>query len=226
MSKLGPEIHSGGIFSLDAVCSQGGFDVLTGSKDTTVSLSRVANEGMAAVTRFRDFSETPSVIKTVCWNPLNHQHFAAAGNDRAVHLFDVRQGRQTVCFEELHTMAVNTVDYNPGNEHQLLSSGFDQVIKVLDLRQTKQPLFTLQSHHVKGRGKASLTSPIFYLGGKAIATIGDNTTNLYRYSTATGELDSVVDIGFTPTCLQTFADQEILVAANAKSSIWLFPQGF
>lgn len=207
VAKFGPEIHTGGIFGMDATNTAAGeFSVVTGSKDTSISLTKIANEQLSVIHNFRGFSDYPSVVKTVRWNPFDHNIFASGGNDQAVRLFDVRSGTQSAFFENLHTMAVNTIDFNPGSEHQILSSGFDQTIQVLDLRQTDKPLFTLRSHHIKGRAKASLTSPIFYKQGKSIVTIGDNTTNLFRYSTTTGALENVVDVGFTPTALLSFKD--------------------
>ena len=211
VSKIGPQIHTGGIFGMDANFSGGTFRVLSGSKDGTIGVTRFegAFEALVFEQKFQDFSDERGVIKSVMWNPHDPHNFAAAGNDRVVRLFDLRSGQAVTEFPGLHTMVVNTVDFNPGTEHQLLSSGFDQTIQVLDTRQTQKPLFTLQGHHLRGRGKPSLTSPIYYLGGKTIATIGDGTTCLFRYSTTTGELDSVVDVGFTPTCLQTFKEESM-----------------
>jgi len=235
LSKLGPDLHHGGIFSMDAIedrahgstassSAAAEFLVLSGSKDATVGLSRISNNGLTVVKKFEDFSETPSVIKTVKWKETEKNIFAASGNDRCIRIFDIRTSAPTISIPDFHDMAINTVDFHPQDPNLLLSSGFDQKIQLIDLRSTQKPLFTLQGHHIK-RGKPSLTSPIFYLGGTSVVTIGDNTANLFRYSVATGLGENAVDIGFTPTCIQAFKDTKTIAAAHGKAAIWIFCQG-
>ena len=86
-----------------------------------------------------------SVVKSVRWRNTNE--FGSAGNDRDIHLSDLRAsgGARVWTASDAHASAINALEFSP-SEHLLLSSSFDTTIVVHDLRKGEAPLFELQGH--------------------------------------------------------------------------------
>ena len=183
---------------------------------------------MERVACCRGHGGSQGVVKQVRWQPTEPATLlACGGNDRAVRVFDVRRSGTDPVLElpESHAGAVNTVAFGPATASAawlLLSSGFDGVIRLWDVRAAapERPLAEFSGHH--GRHKPTLMHPIFYDGGRAVLTGGQNSPHLYQYSVASGGLGAVATLGWTPGCLALHPqDPRRILATCGKAGVWL-----
>ena len=193
------DLHSGGIFSMHAM----GNNVLTGSKDCSVVVSRYDTGGAFSVVRkYEDLHD--GVVKCVRWRPHTDSSssfvdfssiFASCGNDRRVRILDIREGGSLgstsgstsdgIVLDGFHSTTINCVRWSPVSEHLLLSASHDPNLVLHDLRKPDTALYTFTGHSMQSRIK-SIYQPVFVAGGAAVATSGDPAHQLSLYSVADG----------------------------------------
>jgi WD40 repeat protein len=167
-----------GIFSLDE--RQG--ELITGSKDRTVCVSRVSPLG--DITPMTQFSELhDGVVKSVSWQggPCRNSApstFASGGQDQRVCVKDIRSGfgasasSADVEITGAHAGGVHTVLWCPHDhgEHWLATAGYDGLVNVFDIRATgalgraeansATPLFCFREHQAPSGPKRKKSSTI------------------------------------------------------------------
>jgi hypothetical protein len=161
-----------GIFSLD----ERGGDLVTGSKDRRVCVTRLTPAGLLApLASFSELHE--GVVKSVCWSWQQQEQvqgesegeqqwqqpvvFASGGQDRRVCVKDTRSGfggnggAADLEVLEAHGGGVHTVSWcaHPRGQHWLLSAGYDGLVHVFDMRALggegrapPAPLFSFREH--------------------------------------------------------------------------------
>ena len=195
-------IHSQGVFSMDAQRNK----FVTGSKDTTVALSVIA-EGSISTTRLFSNIHT-HIVKSV--NMRDENIFASAGNDMTIQVIDVRQPDDStaVCSitESGHDKVINSVRWNSYNSNILCSTSFDEKIQVWDIRSTATPLFSLSGHsHGYGSAKKNkIYHPVYVANGTCLLSpgLGGSSEYLTLFSLMDGNVISKGYVGYDTTALQ------------------------
>ena len=123
---------------------------------------------------------------------------AAAGNDRALVVLDVRAPDTTapVLIDNAHDTAINCVQWSPSNDFLLLSSSFSPALFVHDLRKPDEPVACLRGH-VSSRVARSkvIQHPTFVDNGRRVATGGEGSRALSLFCTNSSRMLSQLAFG-------------------------------
>lgn len=226
----GDDLHRGGVFSMHAM----GRNVVTGSKDCSVVVSRYGSSGgeFSVVRRYEDLHD--GVVKCVRWRPFSNiasdsgvesSVFASCGNDRTVKISDIREGSllqqnsttgsEGIVLDGFHSTTVNCLRWSPAAEYLLLSASHDPTLVLHDLRRPDTALYTFIGHSTLPRIK-NIYQPAFVAGGAAVATAGDPAHQLSLYSVLDGRTISKgeVDVTIGATFCGSSPNAPLLCSAN------------
>ena len=120
--------------------------LVSGSSDGTVKIWDAAQAGPLATLRCADDE---------VWSVSAEGSYLAAGTNKAVVVWDVRQTRTPLARYEMHTEAVTQVRFVPGTR-RLVSGSMDELVCVLDTSQQEEDDAVLGVHNVQ--------SPVVALG--------------------------------------------------------------
>ena len=220
-----------GIFSLDE-CKM---EILTGSKDRSVCVSRVT--GVGDITPLHKFSELhDNVVKSVSWQCPAATIFASGSQDRSVCIKDTRNGydgRADVEVADAHGGGVHTVQWCPHTmgEHFLLSAGYDDLINVYDVRNSgnerASPVYSFREHRAPSsiKKRRTITTPCF-LSNSCVLIPSEYSGALSIHCLLTGNAisrGSLTD-DTVPISVSTMPDGKgsskfIVAASNKKGSM-------
>ena len=225
---LNHEAHTrttGGIFAMHEV----GLRVLTASKDHTVALSSIRDNGSAeVVSRFETIHR--GAVRSVRWG--GEHVFASGATTGDIVLSDVRAPAETPSTElrRAHGSAVNTLSFCEASEHVMLSSSCDSSMLLHDVRKLGAPFAALVGHTELPRQKA-INQPTFCDGGRFVASVGEASPHLSLFCARTGELLSQGELGDhilnkKGSCLHAFRHigDEALVLANGNVLLTFLPE--
>jgi len=123
---------------------QGG-QVLTASKDGTITLLELSSNGLKTVQSYDDLHDR--VIKTVRWRDTNV--FASAGNEADIVVVDRRERQKsggTLRIDDASTNCINCLRWSPSDEHLVLTNGFELAARLHDIR---KPVSTPRTSHAR-----------------------------------------------------------------------------
>lgn len=185
-------LHDRGIFAMDERDEQ----VLTGSKDRSVSISRIQSSG--EVQRVQSFLDLhASVVKSVQWKPSEvdcpPQVFASGGQDCSIFIQDIRSASPDLHISSAHEGGVHTVSWCPatsvGGDYLLMSAGYDSSVKIFDLRlcggPTCSPLHSFRDHSSQLSKRSSITTPSF-LTSQYLLIPNEHSSSISIHCTLTG----------------------------------------
>jgi WD40 repeat protein len=217
------QLHNRGIFSLEVA----GDTVVCGSKDKTVTVSKITPGGLSSQPLAR-YALHSGVVKAVDVQS-NGAVFASGSQDRSVCIKDTRVGSTQSAEVELTDCfggGVFSVQFGPSNEgsqHLLLTAGLDPVIKLFDLRYVKgsdQPLHAYRGHTAPGVRLKSIVPPSF-LGGHTIVTGGQGSSRLSLYCAKTGKTLSRGELPDDPSnCAVSIGPHGAVVAAACRGDVY------
>eukprot|EP01041_Mallomonas_annulata_P009718 gene9718-20206_t len=210
-------IHTKGIFCLDV--NTNNLNILTGSKDTTICLSKIRFEG-GCIEKIRTFESHTRVVKTVTWlhkhkqqaqSEQEHENsniFLSGGNDCSIHISDIRSSKDTEFqIDDIHKSCIHSIICNPFSENEFLfaSAGLDDIINVFDFRKLStssltNPIFKLQGHCGYVKKFQNIIAPKF-INGHILGCIGENSNVLSLYCLQTGSMINRVVLPEQPMML-------------------------
>lgn len=217
------QVHSRGIFCLEVV----GDAVVCGSKDKTVSVSKITPTGLSSQPLAR-YELHSGVVKAVDVQSSGTV-FASGSQDRSVCIKDTRVGNTRSAETELTDCfggGVFSVQFGPacdGNQHLLLAAGLDPVLKLFDLRYVKggeHPLHAYRGHTAPGVRLKSIVPPSF-VGAHTIVTGGQGSGRLSLYCANTGKTLSRGELPDDPSnCAVTIGPHGTYVASACRGDIY------
>jgi hypothetical protein len=186
-------LHEKGIFSMDESAGQ----ILTGSKDRSVSLSVIHPSGeIQRAQLFQDLHG--SVVKSVHWKPVLGSSpviFASGSQDSSVAVQDIRSPTPSLCIASAHAGGVHTVSWSPllgssdgSAEFLLMSAGYDSAVKLYDIRHctsaTATPLHIFQERNPSSRS-STIVTPSF-LTSRSLLIPNESSFSISINCTTTG----------------------------------------
>eukprot|EP00943_MAST-04B_sp_MAST-4B-sp1_P007357 g7357.t1 len=186
-------LHNNGIFSAHEKNGK----IVTGSKDKSVVVSKIHEEGKG-ILPLHEYCFHTGVVKSASFRDENV--IASGGNDSIIFIYDIRveKGLTRQSDDDAHHFAINSISWHPTEEHSLISADFGNTINVWDLRNFKNPVKQLKGHsHIYDNQRGSIYHPCFVANGRNVLTNGAKTDTLSIFDFESGVLESKgsVDIG-------------------------------
>ena len=216
-------LHNNGIFC----AHERNGKIVTGSKDKSVVVSKIHEEGKG-ILPLHEYCFHTGVVKSTSFRDDNI--IASGGNDSTIFIYDIRveKGLTTQSDDDAHHYAINSISWHPTEEHSLISADFGNTINVWDLRKFQNPVKQLKGHsHIYDNQRGSIYHPCFVANGKNILTNGAKTDTLSIFNFETGVLESKgsVDIG-NVECVGTNNIWGSLIACSRGNKIQLMQGEF
>ena len=201
------DLHGGGIFSMHEFEGV----VVSGSKDKTVAISHVTEDGCLKVLDTYD-SLHSGVVKSVrLWDT---NVFVSTGNDMCIKLVDRRAGKkEQVCIEDADHLSINSVRWIESNS--IVAASFAPHMRIWDLRKTLKPKLELKAHNPGVSRCKAIYHPLLINNRKQIVVAGNCSDIVTIFSTDTGNVISKGTVGFQTSCLGASSTNKIL-AAHSK----------
>eukprot|EP00698_Gefionella_okellyi_P001887 TRINITY_DN1172_c0_g1_i6.p1 TRINITY_DN1172_c0_g1~~TRINITY_DN1172_c0_g1_i6.p1 ORF type:complete len:440 (-),score=93.98 TRINITY_DN1172_c0_g1_i6:464-1783(-) len=139
------DLHSSGVFHIHLLRGH----LLSASKDETCAMSDLLPTGLKIVRRFSGHHN--GVVKCAQWRNCANV-LASCGNDKLIHVYDVRAPDPIHTFAGYHECAVNSVSWDPSCEFRFLSAAFDTKINVFDMRMPAEQLHVYILLYCTNRG--------------------------------------------------------------------------
>jgi histone-binding protein RBBP4 len=140
--------------------------LLSGSDDAQICVWDVAAapRGARTLDAASVYREHLGVVEDVAWHGRQEHVFGSVGDDRALILWDARQGKAT-SRTEAHSAEVNCLHFNPFNEFVLATGSADKTVSEKDgwvgmVEQKNDPPFLLKpfSHPPHNRSTSSTSA--------------------------------------------------------------------
>ena len=216
-------LHNNGIFSAHEKNGK----IVTGSKDKSVVVSKIQDEGQGIVP-LHEYCVHTGVVKSAAFRDNNI--LASGGNDSIIFVYDVRleNGLTTKSNDASHHFAINSISWHPTQDHSLISADFGNTINVWDLRNFTSPVKQLKGHsHIHDYQRGSIYHPCFVANGANILTNGAKTDTLSIFDFDSGLLKSkgTVDIG-NVECVGTNNAWGTLIGCSRGNKIQLMKGDF
>eukprot|EP00698_Gefionella_okellyi_P001888 TRINITY_DN1172_c0_g1_i7.p1 TRINITY_DN1172_c0_g1~~TRINITY_DN1172_c0_g1_i7.p1 ORF type:complete len:187 (-),score=32.25 TRINITY_DN1172_c0_g1_i7:202-762(-) len=181
-------------------------------------MSDLLPTGLKIVRRFSGHHN--GVVKCAQWRNCANV-LASCGNDKLIHVYDVRAPDPIHTFAGYHECAVNSVSWDPSCEFRFLSAAFDTKINVFDMRMPAEQFLTLQSHSKQSTRFSSIYHPRYCLRGGAIATNAEKSRNITFYHSTTGAVMRSLVADCSPTNLAVHAPSNLFVlSVRNKISVY------
>ncbi|KAL3635273.1 Chromatin assembly complex, subunit 3 [Castilleja foliolosa] len=123
--------------------------LLSGSDDAHICFWDInATPKNKALDAMRKFMVNNGMVKDVEWHMKDECLFGSVGEDKFMHLWDLRTPSVTKPMQsvEAHEKTVNCFSFNPLNEYVIATGSVDKTIRLFDTRKFSKPVHTLEAH--------------------------------------------------------------------------------
>lgn len=123
--------------------------LLSGSRDANICLWDVnGTPKNKALDAMQIYKVNEDAVQDVAWHSRHESLFGSCGDDRNLHIWDIRSSCFTAPVQTLlaHESEMNCLAFNPFSDWIVATGSIDKTVKLFDLRKLTATLHTLESH--------------------------------------------------------------------------------
>ncbi|KAL3635275.1 hypothetical protein CASFOL_019822 [Castilleja foliolosa] len=120
--------------------------LLSGSVDAYICLWDInATPENKALDGMRKFKANEGTVEDVAWHMKNEYLFGSVGEDKFMHIWDLRSPSVTKSVEA-HERKVKCLSFNPLNDWAIATGSVDKTVRLFDIRSFSKPFHIFESH--------------------------------------------------------------------------------